>query len=136
MSNRADGDRFEQEFCELASACGFYAHNNKQSKAGQPFDVQLCRENISYQIDCKLCSTDTFEFKNIRPNQRTAFELLMECGCQFNYFAVKFYIGEIKLLRYETVLKLEKQGRKGVNRLDMKSIDFLLIGGIFGGVEV
>lgn len=90
MTNRTAGNRFEQEFCDLAAQHGFYAHNNVQSKAGQPFDVQLCKDDVCYQVDCKVCEEEDFPVRNIRPNQHTAFRLLEDCGCKNNLIVVRF----------------------------------------------
>ncbi len=90
MTNRTKGNLFEKDFCTYAANKGYYAHNNVQGEFGQPFDVQLCKNDTCYQIDCKVCDADRFPVKGIQPNQRTSFELLESVGCHNNFIVVKF----------------------------------------------
>lgn len=90
MNNKTGGTKWEQEFCDLAAQHGFYAHQNADTRAGQPYDVQLCKNNICTQVDCKVVHGDSFSRSNIQDNQITAFRLLEHRGCFNNFFAVKF----------------------------------------------
>ena len=89
-SNRAVGNEFEQELCELLFNNGFWAKNLKQDSAGQPADVIAVRNRIAYLIDCKDCSAKGFDLHRIEDNQITAMDLWEECGNGQGWFAIKF----------------------------------------------
>lgn len=104
-SNRAIGNAFEQELCELLFGYGFWVKNLKQDSAGQPADVIAVRNKIAYLIDCKDCSANGFDLRRIEDNQITAMELWEECGNGQGWFALK--IGEeIYMLPYFTVMAM------------------------------
>jgi len=46
MSNKKEGDDFENDFCRLACNYGFWAHRMNTNKNGQPADVIMCKNNI------------------------------------------------------------------------------------------
>ena len=68
-SNRAVGNAFEQELCELLFGYGFWAHNLKQDNAGQPADVIAVKNKVAYLIDCKDCSAKGFDLRRVEDNQ-------------------------------------------------------------------
>ncbi len=88
-SNRAVGNAFEQELCQLLFEEGFWAHNLKQDNAGQPADVIAVRNQTAYLIDCKDCSAKGFDLRRIEDNQVTAMQLWNECGNGQGWFAIK-----------------------------------------------
>lgn len=104
-SNRAVGNAFEQELCELLFGYGFWAHNLKQDNSGQPADVIAVRNKIAYLIDCKDCSAKGFDLRRIEDNQITAMELWEECGNGQGWFALKID-EEIYMLPLFTVMAL------------------------------
>lgn len=89
MSNRKLGNTFEDELCDILSSYGFWAHNMKQSKSGQPADIIAVRNKVSHLIDAKVCSNNTFPFSRIEENQDLAMELWRECGNGIGWFALK-----------------------------------------------
>ena len=97
-SNRATGDAFEIELCELLSAYGFWAHRLTQDSAGQPADVIAARNKVSYLIDCKDCSDKGFDLRRVEENQILAMQLWNECGNGQGWFAIKVPTGEIYML--------------------------------------
>lgn len=102
-SNRAVGNAFEQELCELLFAHGFWTKNLKQDNAGQPADVIAVRNKIAYLIDCKVCSTDKgFDLRRVEDNQELAMETWEECGNGQGWFALKVN-EEVFMLPYFTV---------------------------------
>ena len=101
-SNRAVGNAFEQELCELLFAYGFWAKNLKQDNAGQPADIIAVRNKIAYLIDCKDCSSKGFDLRRVEENQITAMQLWDECGNGQGWFALKVE-NEIYMLPYFTV---------------------------------
>ena len=97
-SNRAVGNAFEQELCDLLYAYGFWAHNLKQDNSGQPADVIAVRNKIAYLIDCKDCSAKGFDLRRVEENQITAMQLWDECGNGQGWFAIKVPTGDIYML--------------------------------------
>ena len=88
-SNRAVGNAFEQELCQLLFDNGFWAHNLKQDNSGQPADVIAVRNKIAYLIDCKDCSSKGFDLRRVEDNQESAMELWKTCGNGQGWFALK-----------------------------------------------
>ena len=88
-SNRAVGNAFESELCNLLFDNGFWAHNLKQDNSGQPADVIAVRNKVAYLIDCKDCSAKGFDLRRIEDNQITAMDLWEQCGNGQGWFAIK-----------------------------------------------
>ena len=90
-SNRTVGNAFEQGFCELLFAQGFWVKNLKQDNSGQPADVLAVRNKIAYLIDCKDCSAKGFDLRRVEENQITAMEMWIDCGNGQGWFALKIH---------------------------------------------
>ena len=97
-SNRAVGNAFEQELCDLLFEKGFWSHNLKQNNSGQPADVIAVKNKIAYLIDCKDCSAKGFDLRRVEENQITAMELWDECGNGQGWFAIKIPTGDIYMM--------------------------------------
>lgn len=97
-SNRAVGNAFEQDFCELLASHGFWVKNLKQDNAGQPADVIAVRNKVAYLIDCKDCTSRGFDLRRIEDNQITAMTLWGDCGNGQGWFALRVPNGEIYML--------------------------------------
>ena len=97
-SNRAVGNAFEQEFCELLFAYGYWVHRLTQDSAGQPADVIAVKNKTAYLIDCKDCSAKGFDLRRVEENQITAMQLWNECGNGQGWFAIKVPTGDIYML--------------------------------------
>lgn len=102
-SNRAVGNAFEQELCELLFEHGFWAHNLKQDNSGQPADVIAVKNKVAYLIDCKDCSSKGFDLRRVEDNQDTAMQLWDECGNGQGWFALKIH-ENIYMMSYSTVM--------------------------------
>jgi Holliday junction resolvase len=89
MNNKKLGSDFEQELCEILSSHGFWVHPMRQDNSGQPADIIAVRNKVSYLIDAKVCSNDTFPFSRIEENQDLAMELWHDCGNGIGWFALK-----------------------------------------------
>lgn len=89
MSNKAEGNKFEREFCEILSDAGFWAHRLKDDAYGQPADIIAVKNDTAYLIDCKVCSRGKFNLNRIESNQHTAMELWADCGNNEGLFALK-----------------------------------------------
>ena len=96
-SNRAVGNAFEQELCQLLFDKGFWSHNLKQDNSGQPADVIAVRNKVAYLIDCKDCAAKGFDLRRVEENQINAMHLWKECGNGQGWFALKVE-GEIYML--------------------------------------
>ena len=102
-SNRAVGNAFEQELCELLFGYGFWAHNLKQDNAGQPADVIAVKNKVAYLIDCKDCSAKGFDLRRVEDNQELAMELWFNCGNGQGWFALRIH-ESVYMLPYVTVM--------------------------------
>lgn len=89
LSNRALGNSFESELCEILSQYGFWCHNLKQNQSGQPADIIAARKGRAYLIDAKLCTSKGFPLSRVEDNQDTAMTLWKECGNGEGWFALK-----------------------------------------------
>ena len=90
-SNRAVGNAFEQELCNLLFDNGFWAHNLKQDNSGQPADVIAVRNKVAYLIDCKDCSAKGFDLRRVEENQINAMSLWFDCRNGQGWFALKIH---------------------------------------------
>lgn len=107
-SNRAVGNAFEAELCELLFLHGFWSHNLKQDNSGQPADVIAVRNKVAYLIDCKDCSSKGFDLSRIEENQITAMELWEDCGNGQGCFALRVK-GEIYILPYFVAMAFREE---------------------------
>ena len=89
MSNRAIGNSFEDDLCNILFSYGYWAHNLKQNNSGQPADVIAAKNKKAYLIDCKVCSNNTFVLSRIEENQDLAMDLWNDCGNGIGWFALK-----------------------------------------------
>jgi Holliday junction resolvase len=112
-SNRAVGNAFEQELCELLFDYGFWSHNLKQDNSGQPADIIAARNKVSYLIDAKDCSSKGFDLRRVEENQITAMQLWEECGNGKGWFALKVN-GEVYMLSYPIVMMLRSGNRHSI----------------------
>lgn len=88
-NNRAVGNSFEEELCNILFKYGFWSHNLKQNNSGQPADVIAVKNKKAYLIDCKVCSNDTLSLRRIEENQDLAMEMWHDCGNGIGWFALK-----------------------------------------------
>lgn len=113
-SNRSAGNRFEVEFAETLAANGWWAHVMKQDASGQPADVIAVYHGMAYLIDCKMCSSNRFEFRRIEPNQADAMEYWLSLGGTTPKFALRDPQGQVWMLDYAWAKVLMDQGEKSV----------------------
>ena len=123
MNNKRLGNSFEQEFCEILFLHGFWVHNLAQNQAGQPADVIAVKNGIPYLIDCKVCTSGTFNKNRIEENQHLSMQLWDDSGNNAGLFAVKFgeniYMAQICVFDYTNKVNLpEKFFRKYAKPLD------------------
>ena len=106
-SNKKVGNDFEQEFCELLAAEGFWAHNLAMNSAGQPADVIAVRNEKAFLIDCKDCEGDRFVLSRVEENQHLVMDLWAQCGNGQGWFAIKIE-GEIYMIPYDVIRHLSQ----------------------------
>ena len=102
-SNRAIGNMFENELCELLFRNGFWAKNLKQDHSGQPADVIAVRNKVAYLIDCKDCSAKGFDLRRVEENQINAMSLWFDCGNGQGWFALKIH-ESIYMIPYVSIM--------------------------------
>lgn len=100
-SNKATGNSFEAELCELLAEHGFWAHNLAQNQTGQPADVIAVKNDVAYLIDCKVCLNDRFPLSRIEPNQEGAMTLWEMKGNANCYFALKDSHDEVYMVHFD-----------------------------------
>ena len=107
MSNRAKGNKFEKELCDILSKHGFWVHNFAQNSAGQPADIIAVMNGTPVLIDCKDCDKEYFPFSRVEDNQRLAMKHWIRCGNAWCYFAVKVPNGTIYMIPYNLISMYE-----------------------------
>ena len=112
-SNRAVGNAFEQELCEVLFEYGFWVHNLKQDNSGQPADVIAVRNKVSYLIDAKDCSSKGFDPRRVEENQITAMQLWHECGNGQGWFALRVD-NEVYMLPYPVIMMFKQGARSSI----------------------
>lgn len=112
-SNRAVGNAFEQELCEMLFELGFWVHNLKQDNSGQPADVIAVRNKIAYLIDAKDCSSKGFDLRRVEENQITAMQLWHECGNGQGWFALRVN-DEVYMLSYPIIMMFKQGTRNSI----------------------
>ena len=134
--NKKSGSDFENEFCELVSHAGFWAHCVKDNKNGQPADVIVSKNNNAALIDCKDCENDMFPMSRIEENQELAMTKWLLCGNLYADFALKTSAG-IRIIGIEKLLELRAQGLKRLNlaQIEENSISFSEWVEVFGGSD-
>lgn len=116
MNQKKIGSKFEEDFAELLSTHGYWAHivapNTKDGS--QPFDVIATKNGKFYAFDCKTCNVDHFPLSRVESNQIYAFNKLYSVGTLRFYFAFKTDNG-IHLERAAKIIGLKNQGHKYVD---------------------
>ena len=98
-SNRASGNRFEQELAEILAENGFWVHLLQQNKAGQPADIIAIKRSYATLIDCKVISTRKgFPLSRVEENQRFAMTRFTERTGNPCWFAVRFPDGKVHMI--------------------------------------
>jgi Holliday junction resolvase len=112
-SNRAVGNAFEQELCEMLFEYGFWSHNLKQDNSGQPADIIAVRNKVAYLIDAKDCSSKGFDLRRVEENQITAMQLWGECGNDKGWFALRVD-NEVYMFSFPIIMMFLQGNRKSI----------------------
>lgn len=124
QSNKKKGNKFEEEFSNMLSENGFWAHvvAPNPRDGSQPFDVMAGKNERIYTFDCKTVDGNTFPLSRIEENQEKAFQKLYQCGCYKNYFVFRTkdatYIREAS-----TLVSLKRSGYKSISVADTMLFD-------------
>lgn len=114
------GNYYEKECCKIFAEKGFWVHLLAYNASGQPCDIVAAQSCHTILIDVKHCSSKTFNFSNIQPNQYSTFNLASEkdlsCG-----FAI--YNDELgwKWLDYHYILC--NKDKKSVRLEELEDLD-------------
>ncbi len=104
MNNKKLGNKFENDFCNYLSVCGFWTHRMAQNATGQPADVIAARNGKAYLIDCKVCSNDVFALSRIEPNQKMAMFTWEHTGNGTGWFALKLKKADIYMMSLDYLM--------------------------------
>ncbi len=103
-SNKAMGNSFERQLCDLLFRHGFWAHCMTQNASGQPADIIAVKRNYHTLIDCKVVSGDRFLFSRAEDNQRSAMDSFFDRTGYPCWFALLLPTdGEIRFISYQTL---------------------------------
>lgn len=121
MNNKAWGTQWEQEFCNLLAAQGFWVHFISPAPDGsQPFDVIAVKAGEAYAYDCKTCAANWFSIDRLEDNQVMAFEKWLRCGNRMPEVAIlhndKIYLVSYAHLKGFGRVRLNDDGSTSVHR--------------------
>lgn len=121
MNNKQWGTQWEQEFCKLLAAQGFWVHFISPDRTGaQPFDVIAVRGGEAYAYDCKTCADNWFSIDRMEDNQIMSFEKWLRCGNKMPDVAVlhndKLYLIPYAYLKRHRRVRLNDDGSTSVRR--------------------
>lgn len=124
-SNRAVGNAFEQDLCELLFENGYWSHNLKQDNSGQPADVIAVRNKVAYLIDAKDCSSKGFDLRRVEDNQILAMRMWHECGNGQGWFALRV-AEEVYMLPYPIIMMFKQGTRSSIPLAEIPKIAITL----------
>jgi Holliday junction resolvase len=124
-SNRAVGNAFEQDLCELLFENGYWSHNLKQDNSGQPADVIAVRNKVAYLIDAKDCSSKGFDLRRVEDNQILAMRMWHECGNGQGWFALRVD-EEVYMLPYPIIMMFKQGTRSSIPLAEIPKIAITL----------
>lgn len=118
MTNKASGNKFEEELSQKLFDDGFWVHRLTQNSAGQPADIIAVKDGLAYLIDAKVCEGDVFPFSRVEGNQRTAMELWKQCGNGAGWFAIQMR-GLVFMVSLVAILEIESLNEKSLSYADL-----------------
>lgn len=87
------GNDFENDFIDILSRHGFWAHKIAGDKSGaQPFDVVATKNGLFFGFDCKTCSTKFFNLDRVELNQILAFRKLRSSTGTATGIGIGFFV--------------------------------------------
>ena len=120
MSNKQNGNRFEQELAAKLAKYGFWVHVMQQNKAGQPADIIAVGKHLCTMIDCKdVESGDSFRLSRVEENQKLAMSMFEDKTDRECWFAIRFCDGEIYMLSWDYIDFYARNGFASIRRTQM-----------------
>ena len=123
MTNKASGNKFEEELAQKLFEEGFWVHRLTQNSAGQPADIIAVKDGKAYLIDAKVCESDRFPLSRVEGNQRSSMVLWSESGNGAGWFAILMN-GEVYMLSHFVILNTERLGEKSIEYAGIRRIGF------------
>jgi hypothetical protein len=118
-SNKQIGNETEKLFAQYMYQQGWWVHILAYNQNGQPFDVVMSKDNVTWFLDVKnVESGELFDLDRIEPNQHTAFQMLISKGTYKCGLAVRFSDGGFYLITYDNITKL-RHNLTHINRNSM-----------------
>jgi Holliday junction resolvase-like predicted endonuclease len=118
-TNKQIGNETEKLFAQYMYQQGWWVHILAYNQNGQPFDVVMSKDNITWFLDVKnVESGELFDLERIEPNQHTAFQMLLSKGNGRCGLAVRFSDGNFYLITYDNLTKL-RHNLTHINRNSM-----------------
>jgi Holliday junction resolvase len=98
------GNNTEKEFANMMFKKGWWVYMVPNKINGQPFDIIMAKNDISWFIDVKnVNNKDYFLLSRIEPNQKSSMSSLYKKG-NFNIgFAIKFDDDDWRFLRFKNI---------------------------------
>lgn len=118
MNNKQIGNQTEKQFAQYMYQQGWWVHLLSYNQNGQPFDAVMTRGNVTWFLDIKNLEDTYFPLSRIEPNQRTAFDMLLDKGTDTCGLAVHIE-NEFYLLPYKKIKQLEFLGLQKINKNQM-----------------
>ena len=113
--NEKIGNYTEEKMINILSQKGYWCHRFAHNKNGQPCDIIALKNDTSVLIDVKHCDSQKFEFRNIRENQETCFELAKQMNNKNTGFAIYFeFKASFRRLSYEKYVFFKKQKKNKI----------------------
>lgn len=122
MTNKKIGNTTERTFAKLMFKEGWWVHLIADKLNGQPFDLIMSKNNVTWFLDIKhiKAGQDYFPLDRIEENQRNAMKLLESCGTSKTGFAFYFEDDGWFLIQNNNI----DYERKRVHKSEMKRLVF------------
>jgi hypothetical protein len=117
------GNRREKEFANRMFNAGWWVHILANNTNGQPFDIVMTKNNITWFLDVKNVATgDVFTLDRIEENQINAFDMLVRRGTTNCGLAIVFDDNVFYLLEYKMMKDLLENRLSTVTKSSLKKI--------------
>lgn len=117
MSNKQNGNNFEQEFAETLEKAGYWVYV-MPTKQGQPADIVAAKNGKLMLVDCKDCKGNKFMLSRIESNQITTATFFESKGNREYYFAIKIS-DKVYLVHMRFLVKAMLTGLKSLDAMTL-----------------
>ena len=109
MSNKSEGTKFENEFCDFLAEAGFFVihYEGALYSGAQPADIMVIKNNYATLLDCKVLKSKTgrFPISRIEANQILAYRRYRKCQNDFFLLAVLWnndvYLIDLRKIKFK-----------------------------------